>query len=556
MTDRPPYAKGDPRARAAGRKGGHVTAVQRRAARAPWRGSILELMDAAGMTGTDWVAWRAFWSACYALPMAAEELAIYQRHAKREAPPNAPVDEAWMVIGRGAGKTRNAALHAVYRAISFDLASVSDGESVTVPLLASDREQAGAALRYVRAFNGLGVVAPYVFRGALAQKAEYRTGVDIQITTASFKAPRGRTAPTACLDEIAFWNDEGANPDHEIVTAVRGTLGRVAGSLLLVLSNPYAPRGELHDAVAQYFGRDEESAEDGVLVWNASTLAMRPSHPPRPIARLWKADPVKAASEYGVDGYVTFRQAEQALLDDDALRRVIVQGRTELPAVDGVRYWAFIDAAQGSRSGDSMTLGIAHRDASGRAVLDLVREIEPPFSPGREIVETFAPILAEYGVRHVHGDRHSVGFVAEYFQACGVRFVPSPHTKSELYAELLPLVNTGAVELLDQATLRTQLLALERRGKDAIDHPRGAHDDVANVAAGALVHVTGVGTKRKTVKFSGAPGPARDAHEELRRLARSTLARLEAQNDADWRRDRESAHAAMTSPAVWHVHES
>ena len=36
-----------------------------------------------------------------------------------------------------------------------------------------------------------------------------------------------------------------------------------------------------------------------------------------------------------------------------------------------------------------------------------------------------------------------------------------------------------------------QLVSLERRtargGKDSIDHPRGAHDDVANAVAGAVV---------------------------------------------------------------------
>jgi hypothetical protein len=40
-----------------------------------------------------------------------------------------------------------------------------------------------------------------------------------------------------------------------------------------------------------------------------------------------------------------------------------------------------------------------------------------------------------------------------------------------------------------------QLVSLERRtargGRDSIDHPPGAHDDVANAAAGVLVQVAG-----------------------------------------------------------------
>jgi hypothetical protein len=46
------------------------------------------------------------------------------------------------------------------------------------------------------------------------------------------------------------------------------------------------------------------------------------------------------------------------------------------------------------------------------------------------------------------------------------------------------------VELLDLPRLIAQLCSLERRtargGRDSIDHPPKAHDDVANVAAGAL----------------------------------------------------------------------
>ena len=58
-------------------------------------------------------------------------------------------------------------------------------------------------------------------------------------------------------------------------------------------------------------------------------------------------------------------------------------------------------------------------------------------------------------------------------------------------ADLLPLINSGAVDLLEHDRLVTQLTSLERRtargGKDSIDHAPGAHDDVANSVAGALV---------------------------------------------------------------------
>ena len=39
--------------------------------------------------------------------MTRDELAIYQKHTKRESPPSEQVAEAWMCIGRGGGKTKN-----------------------------------------------------------------------------------------------------------------------------------------------------------------------------------------------------------------------------------------------------------------------------------------------------------------------------------------------------------------------------------------------------------------------------------------------------------------
>jgi hypothetical protein len=503
---RPPFPKGDPRAVAAGRKGGQVTAVQRRASTVPWRGTILDLMDAADMGGATWLPWRAFWKAVYALPMTPDELEIFQRHTTRSTPPQAQVAEAWMCIGRGGGKTRNSALHATFRAITFDAARVAGGEDVVIPLLASDRRQARQALKYMRALNGLPAVAAFVFRGTLKETLEYKTGLNVEVQTATKKAPRGYACPTACCDEIAWWEseDDHVNPDHEVLTAVRGSLGRVQDSVLVVLSNPYAPKGELYEAVERSFGRDDADT----LVWNADTLSMNPTYDRRAIARAFTRDPVVAASEFGSGGFVTFRQARQACFDEDAVRACIATDRREVAPQPGTRYVGFIDAAQGQRAGDSMTLGIAHREGS-RAVLDLVREVEPPFNPAA-VTSGFAEILRGYSIHEVVGDRVSLGFVLNEFAAVGIKFRPSTLSKSDLFAELLPLVNTGRVELLDHPTLRTQLLALERRavrgGRDSIDHPRGAHDDVANAAAGALVHVTGIGAKKTRVIVSFGDG--------------------------------------------------
>ena len=67
---------------------------------------------------------------------------------------------------------------------------------------------------------------------------------------------------------------------------------------------------------------------------------------------------------------------------------------------------------------------------------------------------------------------------------------PTPKPKSDLYREVLPLINSRRVELLDHPRLISQLTGLERRtarsGRDSIDHKPGAHDDIANACAECL----------------------------------------------------------------------
>jgi hypothetical protein len=150
-------------------------------------------------------------------------------------------------------------------------------------------------------------------------------------------------------------------------------------------------------------------------------------------------------------------------------------------------YVGFCDPSGGSA--DSMTLAIAHIE-DNITVLDLVREAVPPFAPS-EVCEQFADVLKDYKVRSIQGDRYAGEWVVEQMGRVGITYEPSELTKSEIYQELLPLLNSRIVALLDNERLQRQLLGLERRtsraGRDAIDHPRGARDDLANAVAGAIV---------------------------------------------------------------------
>jgi hypothetical protein len=136
-----------------------------------------------------------------------------------------------------------------------------------------------------------------------------------------------------------------------------------------------------------------------------------------------------------------------------------------------------------------MALAIAHKEGETE-ILDAIRERKPPFSP-ETVVEEFASLIRSYRCSKVYGDRYAGEWPREQFNKRNVFYEPCEKPKSDLYRDLLPLINSGAVDLLENDRLVTQLVSLERRtargGKDSIDHPPGAHDDVANAVAGALV---------------------------------------------------------------------
>jgi len=87
----------------------------------------------------------------------------------------------------------------------------------------------------------------------LAETVRLGNGVVVEVHTASIGAPRGRTFLAVLCDETAFWPmGDSANPDVEVINAVRPGLSTIPYSLLLIASSPYAKRGILYTNYAKY----------------------------------------------------------------------------------------------------------------------------------------------------------------------------------------------------------------------------------------------------------------------------------------------------------------
>ena len=316
--------------------------------------SILDACDDPELLGrwfrdrSTWAAWFAFLAALFGLPMTPEQQEVYRRHTGREGLPGGPFGECWLACGRRSGKSFTLALIAVFLACFRSYSEfLGPGERGTVMVIAADRRQARVIMRYIR---GIIVGTPLLsgmIEGQLrADGLDLNNHVTIEVGTASFRTSRGYAFVAVLADEVAFWpSDTSAEPDYEILDAIRPGMASIPGSVLLCASSPYAKRGALWDAFRTYYGNDDS----GVLVWRAETRSMNPT----------------------------------------------------IPASD--------------------------------------------------------------------------------------------RTKSQLYVDFLPVLNSRSVELLDLPRLTAQLCSLERRtargGRDSIDHPPHSHDDVANCVAGVVANL-------------------------------------------------------------------
>ncbi len=452
--------------------------------------TIIEVMDDPVLFGgmfaaPSWDAWRAFLAALFALPMDDDALAIYRHHTSRTDPPAKPSRYAELVVGRRGGKSRLLGLIAAYLACVLDHGPyLVPGEVAVIAIIAKDRAQAGLILGYVTGFLRSVPFFAELIADELAETVRLTNKVVIEVHTASIAAPRGRTYLAVLADETAFWPmGDSANPDVEVINAVRPGLTTIPYSILLVASSPYAKRGILYTNYSRYFGKDEAP----VLVWQGTTEEMNPLLAGDSlIAEMYAEDPDRAAAEFGA----LFRSDIVAFITREAIEGVVPRGIRELPPGGGITYHAFVDPSGGSA--DSFTLAIAHMEIDGIAALDAVREVRPPFSPDG-VVEEFAALLKSYGVSRVKGDAYAGMWPRERFSVHGIDYEVSKKNKSTIYGEFLPALNGLRVRLLDIPRLVGQLVMLERRtargGRDSIDHEPGTHDDVANAVCGVLVHV-------------------------------------------------------------------
>lgn len=429
-----------------------------------------------------WHSWEVYLRALYGLPIEdKKDRRLFKSCTGLKTETNVPPKESFVICGRRSGKSFISAVIAVYVATFKDWRKfLSAGERGFIFVVANDKSQARIIKNYVSGILKSNASFRRLVSKDLQWEIELRNQVSIMVKTCDFRTIRGYTLLCAILEEMAFYrSDESANPDKEILAAVRPSLATIPGSLLIGISTPYSKAGVLYEQFKKYYGKTE-----GPLIWKAKTTTMNPSIDKQIIEDALADDPSAASAEWEAE----FRADIEAFMPPEFIDAVVIPGRFELPKIEGVEYFGACDPSGGRQ--DSMTLAIAHKDKDGKIVLDVSREQRPPFQP-KVVVKEFSETLRAYGISEIESDRYAAEWVSEAFRDRDVEVKNSELSASEIYLSFLPLMANGTIELLDNKRLKSQLVGLERKarpgGKDMVTHCPGGHDDVANSAAGVCV---------------------------------------------------------------------
>jgi hypothetical protein len=424
--------------------------------------------------------------ALYGLPLSDAQRALAEQCVGGAWRPGVEFREAAFICGRRSGKSDKIAANVAIFEAFFRDHKLSPGETGIVLLLAQNMRQAKVVRGYV---EGKIRKSPVLQRHVIATRAhelELDNRITIAIHPASFRAIRGLSVVSCVCDEIAFWftEDTYANPDVEVLKAVRPAMATFPHGKLLLVSSPYTMNGALWDIWQR---RD---ADPDTLVWRAPTALMNPTVSASFLAKEQARDPENYRREYEAE----FTEAISGFLSAEAIAACVVSDRVELPPHANTTYCAAVDAAF---KGDQFTLAVAHLDRERHVVVvDLLQgwqgSRKEPLKLG-EVMPQLKAICERYGVYTVLGDQFGAEPLKDAFQRHSLSYEERTFTnqsKADIYATLRSRIQDGTIELLDHEPSLRELRALELEnlpgGGIRIGHPRHGHDDFADAMALAV----------------------------------------------------------------------
>jgi hypothetical protein len=231
--------------------------------------------------------------------------------------------------------------------------SLVRGERGVLLCVAADQRQADVILDYADASFRASPVLSQLIEGRTQRELRLNNGIDIEVRAADYRRLRGLTFIAVIADEVAFWSsDYSANPDDEILNAVRPGLATTGGPLFMI-SSPYARRRELWRVFQRHYGA---AGDPLIMVAKGSSREFNATLPQSVVDRAYERDPAAASAEYGAE----FRRDIESFISIEAVTSCVSRGIYERAPQRGIIYSAFVDPSGGSA--DSFALCIGHKD--------------------------------------------------------------------------------------------------------------------------------------------------------------------------------------------------
>lgn len=452
----------------------------------------------------DWLALQTV-DALYGLPTRWESETPYTKFTGRSQWPKKPFKDVTIVCGRRSGKTGRFGVNiAMFEALlgghEKHLRKTERGHIV---LMAQSLKAVNEAMLLARAkIAEVPQLREQVDGEPTASEIRFKNRMVLSIWPCTFTSIRGLSIPVAILDEVGVWDVEGANPDREVLAAIRPAMATFKRPLLVKLSTPWAKAGVLWDDFDKAWGQDDAST----LVWRAPTWYMNPAIPMDYFVQEFNRDPVTSPREYGAE----FVDAEGAFLPWAAIQAAVDTGIAERSPVTVRQYVSAVDVAF---KNDATVLCIAHREGE-TVVVDLWRAWIP--EPHRalklgQVVKDVSELLRAYHCPVIYGDQYAAEPVREAFQQRGFGFIEVAFTgkrwkrhtpdarrevggsKPDIYNAMKTLLLQGRLRLLDCPAGVGELRWLEtwhsKTGAEQIGCPTGKRDDHVSALALAVWHI-------------------------------------------------------------------
>jgi len=416
--------------------------------------------------------------ALYALPLNRKEKRVYSKLTALEKYHSREYRESVIICGRRSGKSDKLSSNvAIFEAVMRDHSQqLSVGERAFVLVIASSLRQARTLFSYIQGKLHNSKILSNMIESETQLEIILNNRVTIGIYPCNQRS-RGLSVVCAVLDECAFFRHEGILVDKEIVNSIKPALVTFPNSKLVMVSSPAGKKGVVYEMHRDHYAKETET-----LIVQGSSDYFNPKISRKFIEGELRKDRSFAMSEY--EG--NFSDSLQDYIDPEALDACINHGLYEVGYRSNRIYHAFADMSGGRR--DDSCLSISTKE--GNYVQQVcLRVKKSPHNP-LEAVKEFAQTLKSYGLSEVVGDRYGSDFNREAWRDQGINYIDSELDKSSIYLELLPIINTGGVSLLDHKDMIVQFRNLERRSgrlKDIVDHSRNLKDDISNATAGSVV---------------------------------------------------------------------